>query len=223
MLISGTPGQARLLGIPTEPFEENQSGSYSLGQLKSIVIDQRYTDTVDNTGQTLIPPTLESFVHTFSEDLVLSLGLDLEIKEGEEAEQDSIFVTIGNSSEYKDAAGRSTSEGYSLDVTSEGIAISGASPLGAWWATRSVLQQAVLGDLKFPYGSGSNAPGWGSRGFMVSWPIPFHSASGRRRQVANIFCKAWRWTALVPSRVFDRSVFLSIVLQAEYFPAAHER
>jgi hexosaminidase len=136
--------------------------------LKSIVVDDRYAETVDNTGETLIPPTLGSFVQTFSDDLASSLGLNVPIKNGKKAEKDSIFVTIGKADGYKDIAGRNTAEGYSLDVTSEGITITGASPLGAWWATRSILQQAVLGDSDFPYGSGSNSPGWGIRGFMVS-------------------------------------------------------
>lgn len=166
MLIQ-TPGQARLVGIPTEPFEED-GGSYSLEQLTSIVVDDRYADTVDNDGLTLIPPTLQEFAETFSDDLASSLGLDLEVKTGSQAEKDSVYFTIGNINDYKDVAGRNTSEGYSLDVTSEGIIITGASPLGAWWATRTILQQALMGDSEFPHGSGDNAPGWGSRGFMVS-------------------------------------------------------
>lgn len=132
------------------------------------MVDQQYFDAKDNDGQTLIPPTLESFARTFSEDLKSSLGFNIPVETGKKGGKDSIFLTLGNADNFKDIAGRKTSEGYKLDVTAEGITVSGASPLGAWWGTRTILQQAVLGDSQLPHGSGSNSPGWGSRGCMVS-------------------------------------------------------
>jgi hexosaminidase len=72
-------------------------------------------------------------------------------------------------SDYLDAAGRPTYEGYSIDVTAEEIVITGASSLGAWWATRSILQQGVLNDgMKLSLGKATDAPGWGIRGTFVS-------------------------------------------------------
>lgn len=189
--------------------------------MTSIVVDDRYADTVDNDGLTLIPPTLAEFAETFSDDLSSSLGLDLEITNGSKAEKDSIYFTIGNINDYKDVAGRNTSEGYSLDVTSEGITITGASPLGAWWATRTILQQALLGDSEVPLGSGSNAPGWGSRGFFVSWRVP-SLCNFQEEKLTDILSKARCWAALVLSRVPDRDVFLALVLEAEHFPCAPE-
>jgi hexosaminidase len=41
-------------------------------------------------------------------------------------------MTIENSSKYLDAAGKLTSEGYSIDVRMEGIITTGANPLGAF-------------------------------------------------------------------------------------------
>lgn len=77
------------------------------------------------------------------------------------------------------AAGKKTSEGYFLSVARAGITIAGASPLGAWWGTRSVLQQAVLNDKKIKFGAGVDAAGWSERGMMVSssHPILFYEAS----------------------------------------------
>lgn len=161
------PGCARLIGIPAEEFEET-SGSYSLKGLKSIVVDSKYVDTVDKTGQTLIPPTLGSFANTFGADIKSSLGIDVPVSEGDKAEKNSIFLTVGESDKFKDVAGRKTAEGYSLEVTADGITVTGASPLGAWWGTRTILQQAALGAGQVPQGSGTNSPGWATRGSMVS-------------------------------------------------------
>jgi hexosaminidase len=156
------------VGIPTVPFvESSTNGTYSLKSIKSIIVDAQYQDSVDSDGQTLIPPTLMSFAQTFGEDLAASVGLNVSVLTGCNATVDSIFLTLGNASDYLDAARRATSEGYTIDVTTSGLIVKGASPLGAWWATRSILQQAVLGDLQISLGTATDAPGWGIRGLMV--------------------------------------------------------
>jgi hexosaminidase len=89
---------------------------------------------------------------------------------GSHAEEDAIFLTVSNHpAEFLDAAGRPTSEGYSLKVTKSSVTIAGASPLGTWWGTRTILQQAALGRLKIAVGDGIDAAGWGERGMMVSF------------------------------------------------------
>lgn len=164
---------ARLLTIPSTLFTES-SGEYSLSQLKRIVVDSQYADAVDEKGQTLIPPTLHQFAETFQEDLNSALRLDLKLKTAKKAPKNSIFITIGEDSGFKDAAGRDTSEGYKLEVNDNGIVITGASPLGAWWGTRSLLQAAVLGDSSVAQGSGVDAPGWGTRGaFVCQRPVSY--------------------------------------------------
>ena len=130
-------------------------------------MDTRFQNTVDTKGATLIPPTLKDFASLFGDDLLSSLGLKVLVKTGWSARKNSIFMTLGNASDYLDAAGRPTSEGYSIEVTSHGVKIVGASPLGAWWGTRSILQQGVL-DRELSLGSTIDAPGWGVRGIFVS-------------------------------------------------------
>jgi hexosaminidase len=154
------------------PFvESDPKGAFSLKQLKYIIVDAKYQDTVDATGETLIPPSLKSFASTFSDDLSSTLGLQVPFRIGAAASLNSVFLTIGNSSRYLDAAGRPTSEGYSIDVTKDGIVITGASPLGAFWGTRSVLQQAVLScGMELNLGKAIDAPGWGIRGTFVNPP-----------------------------------------------------
>jgi hexosaminidase len=140
------------------------------------VVDTRYVRAVDETGQTLIPPSLLQFAETFQEDLetTLSIKIPLKTQTVKESSHDSIFLTLSSKPTFLDAAGRQSSEGYTIDVTGSGIVIAGASPLGVWWGTRSLLQAAKLHNLEITLGSGTDTPGWASRGVMVSrisWPI----------------------------------------------------
>ena len=170
---------ARLLTVPTTPFTRS-SGHYSLHQVKQLIVDSRYADSVDNDGQTLIPPTLNQFAETFKEDLKSSVGIDVSISQAKQPTPDSIFITLQYSPDFKDVAGRQTSEGYKLDISNQGVVISGASPLGAWWGTRSLIQTAVLEGLKLPQGFGVDAPGWGSRGaFVCHHPLHFKDRTDR--------------------------------------------
>ncbi|TEA20898.1 Beta-hexosaminidase [Colletotrichum sidae] len=154
-----------LPSLPTIPFLTT-GGALPSTSLTKIIVDARYASSRDEKGETLIPPTLLSFAQTFSEDLASALGLTLPVVTGPAAEQHSIFVTLGDETSFKDAAGRLTSEGYGLNVTIDGVVITGASPLGAWWGTRSVMQQLAMGgEVKLGYGV--DAPGWGTRGVML--------------------------------------------------------
>lgn len=131
-------------------------------------MDEAHATARDNDGLTTIPPTLWEFAETFRDDLA-GIGINVSVALGPKATDGAIFCTLdGDKSAFRDAAGRTTSEGYRLSVTSQSIELAGASPLGVWWATRTVLQQAVLNDKKISQGMGVDAPGWGERGMMAS-------------------------------------------------------
>ena len=153
--------------VPIVPFTET-GGTYALSKLTGIVVDSRFANEVDSRGQTLIPPTLQQFAQTFQGDLKSVLGLDLQIEQDTKRKANTIFLTVGNNTGFKNAAGQFTSEAYDLKVDDRGVVVTGASPLGAWWATRSVIQVATVGNSTLPKGSGVDAPGWGTRGVMVS-------------------------------------------------------
>ncbi|KAJ6027103.1 hypothetical protein N7460_011920 [Penicillium canescens] len=161
------------LGVPTTPFTET-GGNYELSKLSGIVVDSQYSDAVDNDGQTLIPPTLLQFAETFQGDLKSVLGLDIKVSQGTKREVNTIFMTLANQTGFQDVAGRFTSEAYALTVDDRGVVITGSSPLGAWWGTRSVIQAAVIGDLSLAKGSGVDAPGWGTRGAMLDAGRKYH-------------------------------------------------
>lgn len=151
--------------MPITPFTET-GGTYDLSQVTDIVVDSRFADKFDHESQTWIPPTLQQFAETFQGDLKSVLGLKVQLTHGTKRKHNTIFVTLGNNTDFKDAAGRPTSEGYSLKVDNRGLVVTGASPLGAWWATRSIIQ-AAAGDLTIAKGLGTDAPSWGTRGAFV--------------------------------------------------------
>ncbi|KAF2265553.1 glycoside hydrolase [Lojkania enalia] len=159
------PLTARLLGIPTLPFTA-ADGQFRLRDTSSIVVDVRFAKSVNNAGETLVPPTLEDFARTFARDLV-EVGVETPVRLSENPENRSLFLTLTNTSDYRDAAGRPSSEGYTLTVSSSGINITGASPLGVWWGTRTILQQAILFKGLIPWGVSKDTPGWGTRGMML--------------------------------------------------------
>ena len=166
LILCSTLVLADLSGIPTVPFTSS-GDTFDVTSVSKIVVDSQYTSTRDEDGWTLIPPTLQEFAETFSEDLYSIFGCVASASNQVSGSGQAIRLTIDKNGDFHDAAGRFTSEGYKLDVADNGITITGASPLGVWWGTRTVLQQAVLNDGKIDLGSGLDAPGWGTRGVMV--------------------------------------------------------
>ncbi|KAL6900128.1 glycoside hydrolase superfamily [Trichoderma evansii] len=159
--------RSQLLGIPTVPFNITSDKTFDLGNLHTIVVDLAHSSTRDQDGLTLIPPSLWEFAETFQSDLA-GIGVNAIVLPGSKAIANAIYLTLDNDkSQFVNAAGNETSEGYRLSVTSSGITISGASPLGAWWGTRTVLQQALINDKKLKIGTGVDAPGWAERGMML--------------------------------------------------------
>lgn len=162
--------RAQLLGIPTVPFSITSDRTYDLRNVHTIVVDLAYSSTRDQDGLTLIPPTLWEFAETFQDDLA-GIGINTVLLPRSKAIGNAIYLTLdSDKSQFVNAAGNKTSEGYRLSVTSSGITVSGASPLGVWWGTRTVLQQALINDKKMKIGTGVDSPGWSERGMMVRYP-----------------------------------------------------
>lgn len=174
------------MGIPTIPFTTSNDGAYPITSLKGVLVDSRFTESRDETGETLIPPSLQDFAKTFVDDLHSVLGLDIDVSIGDESTSDTIFLTLGDPSKYTDASGSLTSEGYTLSVNSSGVVISGASPLGVWWGTRTILQQAVLSNGSLSYGEAYDAPGWKTRGMMLDAARHYYPPEAR---ISSIRCE----------------------------------
>lgn len=170
VVASSSITRGELIGVPTVPFTTSSSGAYDISKTDSVVVDNSFSNVTDTEGWTLIPPTLSDFASTFAQDLNSIVHQAIGVQSGEHAREWSIFLTLENSTDYVDAAGRWTSEAYTLDVQLDRIIISGASPLGVWWGTRSLLQQVVLNNGSIPIGSGIDSPGWNTRGIFVRMP-----------------------------------------------------
>lgn len=168
LCLSSVVVQADLVGLPTVPFNASKGGkSLDLSRIHSIVVDRRHARAKDDDGWTLIPPTLNEFAETFAQDYNDIVGNHVAVQNGTRACSQSIYLTIGNNSDFKDAAGRWTSEAYKIEVKDTGVTVTGASPLGVWWGTRTILQQASLKKGKIAVGNGVDSPGWGTRGVFV--------------------------------------------------------
>lgn len=151
------------------PFQSATNGTFNLAGVKSIVVDSRYASSVDTAGQTLIPPTLYEFASVFADDLEKVSDVTVNVVNGTSYSNGTIFLTLGDPGDYLDAAGRESSEGYSLTINTSGVTITGASPLGVWWGTRTILQQSILSSetASIAYGSAVDVPGWAARGVML--------------------------------------------------------
>lgn len=158
------------------PFDISSDRTFDLSKVHTIVVELAHSSARDEDGLTLIPPTLWEFAETFRDDLA-GIGIDAVLVPGSKAIKNSIYLTLDRDKpQFVNAAGNRTSEGYRLIVTSSGVTVSGASPLGAWWGTRTVLQQALINDKKLKLGTGVDSPGWSERGMMVCHRVRTNSS-----------------------------------------------
>lgn len=186
---------ADLLSLPTIPFTPSSNGSkFSLQSVERVVVDTSFAQARDHDGWTLIPPTLSEFAKTFGTDWTDVVGSNVSISEGSSCGTNEIFLTLGNNTDFVDIAGRPTSEAYSIQVTKSGVTIKGASPLGVWWGTRSILQQAVLNNGTIEIGTGVDAPGWNTRGVMLD--------AGRHYYPPGFIVEMCSWMSFFKQNIF---------------------
>ncbi|KAI0909642.1 beta-hexosaminidase [Ustulina deusta] len=167
VILDTVVSSSRVVGIPTLPFNALDSGTYPISAVRSIVVDHAYANRVDKSGETLIPPTLREFAGTFATDLRDIWGVDVAVSVASERQPHSIYLNISGKPSFWYASGEASSEGYAFEVTTSGITIHGASPLGVWWGTRSLIQQSILSKGKLPLGKSVDFPGWKIRGMML--------------------------------------------------------
>ncbi|KAI0110339.1 beta-hexosaminidase [Nemania sp. FL0031] len=159
----------RVIGIPTIPFNATENGgTYSVSHLKSVTIDSAYTGWTDTAGDNLNPRTLREFAGVFLSDFFQIWGFEnIDELEATTPKPHTIFLTIEENAPWKYANGEPSPEGYSLEITAEGIVIRGSSPRGVWWGTRSLIQMSLLSGGNLPIGESVDVPGWKIRGMML--------------------------------------------------------
>ncbi|KAF2621074.1 glycoside hydrolase family 20 protein [Macroventuria anomochaeta] len=105
-------------------------------------------------GVPTLPYHLLDYGFTFAADLTEAAGRKIPISEASQGSPSEVFLTLSSPKAFHDAAGRPTSEGYTLHVNTHTITIVGASPLGIWWE--------------------QDAPGWKTRGILLDAGRHYH-------------------------------------------------
>lgn len=134
---------------------------------------------VDSKEAGVGSPSLLDFAKTFREDLSsvapfeILLPVQTSFKNTASFLFPAIFLTIDTKKQYKLFNGKPTADGYDLSITRNSITITASAPIGAWWGTRTLLQQVALAaasgsrQIPLPVGQLSDSPGWEVRGFML--------------------------------------------------------
>ncbi|KAJ7512061.1 glycoside hydrolase superfamily [Mycena galericulata] len=152
--------------IPSVASFTAADGGFVLSSSTQVIVDSTFA----NSGS----PSLLSYAQTFREDLISLTGFR-SVKTGSiessVTTSSTIFLTLG-ATNHNYLNGVATEEGYDFVISPQSYTIKGSGAIGAWWGTRSLLQQAALnslasGSITIPAGSGSDTPGWEIRGFML--------------------------------------------------------
>ncbi|KAJ7755380.1 glycoside hydrolase [Mycena maculata] len=147
-------------------FIDADGPGFVLSASTQVIVDSKFQDSG--------APSLLNYAQTFREDLVALTGFNSvpEVKTGSIGDSGAIFMTLG-ATNHTYFSGVATDEGYDFEISAQSYIIKGSGAIGAWWGTRSLLQQVVMnsvashGSIAIPAGSGSDTPGWEVRGFML--------------------------------------------------------
>ena len=165
--------------IPSvQSFYPDELGqAFILSSETQILVDEAYAF---DGGTHSNGPTLLDFAETFRSDLIhltsstfplvrVTPFSQIHIDDGDSA----IILTLSSSGNYTLYSGIPTPEAYDFLISNSSYVISGSGPIGAWWGTRTLLQQLALseqgcnGTYTIPAGNGTDSPGWEVRGFML--------------------------------------------------------
>ncbi|KAI0778918.1 glycoside hydrolase [Trametes elegans] len=158
--------------IPSVASFVPSNGSFQLSSTVQIVVDSKHA--------TRGSPSLLGFASTFRRDLrdiVPLVGLApvllSPVVPDSSLQIPTIYLTLNTTLRHTLYNGKPTDEGYDIHITKDTYTIVGSAPLGVWWGTRTLLQQAAVqlaqgeGSVSFPAGALSDSPGWEVRGFML--------------------------------------------------------
>ncbi|KAJ3712884.1 glycoside hydrolase superfamily, partial [Lentinula raphanica] len=163
----------------------SNASSFFVDPTIEIIVDSAFAEVSDGPGQ----PSLFGFAQTFREDLMSVTGFT-DLPQVQNASVSSVtsstvFLPLGVSNSFNLMFnGEISGEGYEFEITESVYTIRGVEVLGAWWGTRTLLQQVILSiasgsnPAQIPTGVGEDNPGWEVRGFMLDagrhwFEIPF--------------------------------------------------
>jgi len=165
--------------IPSvQSFYPDEPGQlFILSPETRIFVDETYAS---DGGSRSNGPTLLDFAETFRSDLIHLTSFmfppvqvtpfsQIHIDDGVSV----IVLTLSPSINHTLHSGALTPEAYDFLISNSSYIISGSRSIGAWWGTRTLLQQLALSEKGFngtytiPTGNGTDSPGWEVRGFML--------------------------------------------------------
>jgi len=149
--------------------------SFHLTSLVRIFVDTKSAHEGD--------PSLLDFARTFQRDLASVTGWPIAPVQLATSHQvtspnpsvPSVYLSLKAKLNFTYLSGVPTDEGYEYEITKRRYAIRGVAPIGVWWGTRTLLQQAALAQqrgpgitsIRIPSGGGTDTPGWEVRGAML--------------------------------------------------------
>ncbi|KAM0244676.1 hypothetical protein ACHAP5_006019 [Fusarium lateritium] len=138
---------------------------------KVIFIENEFAGVSDTDGLTLIPPTAYDFATTFRDDLAKVTGFNWTLKQVSKLPTNATGISLGaytgDASDLTYENGKSTSEGYELQINSRRVFIGGNGARGMWWGTRTLLQLLLAGNGTATGTIGRDAPVYATRGYML--------------------------------------------------------
>lgn len=178
--------------IPSlEHFIPSSARPFTVSGTIQIIVDSDFATQSDSNDA--YSPSLLQYATTFREDLLSLTGFSnippilLGTMPFANAANPVVFLSLGATNKTNHN-GKHSLEGYDLDISSTMFIIRGVGAVGAWWGTRTFLQQITIGKhdegtsfISIPAGSGFDVPGWAVRGFMLD--------AGRHWFEASFICK----------------------------------
>lgn len=111
-------------------------------------------------------PKLAEYLQIFADDYAEIVGEKLTVSIDNNAEVTANVIDITLDAANQDEA-TFRAEGYCIEITPQRIRITAPTPLGAFWATRTLLQVFKQYGNKFPCGQIVDFPHYPIRGFML--------------------------------------------------------
>lgn len=139
---------------------------------RTVFISNDLASRRDSEGLTLIPPSGKEFAQTFVEDLAVLTGdkWTLKVTDKPGCVVSGIFMTTydGEPATLAYENGTPTEEGYVLEVAGGKATIRGSGSRGAWWGSRTLLQQLMIANwTSLPELTITDAPAYATRGFLL--------------------------------------------------------
>ncbi|KAH6625178.1 glycoside hydrolase superfamily [Boeremia exigua] len=153
-------------------FSNGFSGFATRNSSKIIYIDGAWADTADSEGLTLIPPTAFQFAETFRQDLSNWTTANWTLQRVDQFPDNVQGIFLGpfrgSEDEITYENGKTTEEGYEIEITNRTVYIGGTGARGMFWGTRTLLQQAMIANgSSLPAGRTVDAPAYATRGYML--------------------------------------------------------